>query len=97
MNPNRVPADLLAALLPISDRRWTDQALCAQVDPEIFFPPRGDMAFPAKRVCARCPVKAECLAEALATDDRYGVRGGLSERQRRGLRAQQRARTGGAA
>ncbi len=96
MKPNRA-ADLLGVLLPLSDRRWTDQAVCAQVDPEIFFPPRGDMGFPAKRVCARCPVRAECLAEALETDDRFGVRGGLSERQRRALRGRKSPQSGGAA
>lgn len=68
------------------DRPWAEDALCAQVDSEIFFPEKGGSTREAKLVCGRCPVKAECLADALATDERFGVRGGLSERERRQLR-----------
>ena len=64
---------------------WRDQALCAQTDPELFFPDKGGTSAPAKRVCARCPVRAECLQDALDTGERFGIRGGLSERERRKL------------
>jgi WhiB family redox-sensing transcriptional regulator len=62
---------------------WQDQALCAQADPEEFFPERGGSTREAKRVCRSCPVAAECLEFALANDERFGVWGGLSERERR--------------
>lgn len=62
---------------------WRAKALCAQVDPEIFFPNKGASTKDAKRVCAGCEVTRECLEDALAHDDRFGVRGGLSERERR--------------
>jgi WhiB family redox-sensing transcriptional regulator len=65
---------------------WRDDALCAQTDPEIFFPDKGGSTREAKAVCARCDVRAACLADALATDDWFGVRGGLSERQRRAIK-----------
>ena len=71
---------------------WMDDALCAQTDPEIFFPEKGGSTLAAKRVCAACPVRAECLEYALAdertsyvTPFHYGVYGGLSPRERRAL------------
>ena len=64
---------------------WRDRALCAQTDPEIFFPERGESTTAAKRVCAGCEVRAECLQEALDRGERFGVWGGLSERERRAL------------
>lgn len=69
---------------------WRAGALCSQVDPERFFPGPGESTTPAKRVCSRCDVRAACLADALALRpyEDYGVRGGLSERQRATLRRQ---------
>ena len=64
---------------------WRDLALCIEVDPEIFFPEKGESVIPAKRVCAACEVRAECLQYALDHGERYGVWGGLSERERRAL------------
>lgn len=78
-------SDKSPAYLPPRSRHWVEDALCAQVDPEIFHPEKGGDASPAKRVCMRCPVRRECLEEALATGERFGVRGGLSERERRKL------------
>ncbi|MBM0203235.1 WhiB family transcriptional regulator [Micromonospora sp. STR1s_5] len=69
-----------------SEVRWQEQALCSQSDPEAWFPEKGGSVREAKRVCARCPVKAECLEWALANDERFGVAGGLSERERRKLK-----------
>ncbi|GAA2234858.1 hypothetical protein GCM10010401_03380 [Rarobacter faecitabidus] len=65
---------------------WQDRALCAQTDPEAFFPEKGGSTREAKRVCVRCEVKAECLEYALANDERFGIWGGLSERERRKLK-----------
>lgn len=73
---------------------WRDRAVCREVDPELFHPPRGSSAFPAKRVCAGCTVVADCLNEALsypASED-FGIRGGLSERERKALRRQRAGR-----
>lgn len=65
---------------------WQELALCAQTDPEAFYPDRGSNAAPAKRICRRCDVRQECLEDALAKDDQYGVRGGLSENERKRLK-----------
>jgi WhiB family transcriptional regulator, redox-sensing transcriptional regulator len=62
---------------------WTLSALCAQVDPEFWFPEKGGSTREAKKVCSVCPVRAECLAYGL--HDGYGIFGGLSERDRRRL------------
>lgn len=64
---------------------WEANALCAQTDPEIFFPEKGGSTREAKKTCARCMVAAECLDKALANDERFGIWGGLSERERRKL------------
>jgi len=64
---------------------WTGGALCAQTDPELFFPDMGGSTRNAKRVCADCPVREACLADALARDERYGIWGGLSVKERRKL------------
>ena len=65
---------------------WQDQALCAQTDPEAFFPEKGGSTREAKRICSGCDVRAECLEYALAHDERFGIWGGLSERERRRLK-----------
>ncbi|AXI81290.1 WhiB family transcriptional regulator [Peterkaempfera bronchialis] len=68
------------------DRGWVDSALCAQTDPEGFFPERGGSTRTARRVCLACEVRVECLEYALENDERFGVWGGLGERERRRLR-----------
>jgi WhiB family redox-sensing transcriptional regulator len=71
------------AAVPADEARevWAS-ALCAQVDPELFFPEKGQPSAPAKAVCARCPVTALCLATfgPLVAD---GVVGGLTAQERR--------------
>ena len=64
---------------------WANQALCAQTDPEAFFPEKGGSNREAKAVCALCFVQAECLDWALTTNERFGIWGGMSERERRAL------------
>ena len=66
---------------------WWFAGLCAQTDPEVFFPEKGGSVREAKAVCAGCPVRAQCLEHALAHDERFGVWGGTSERERRRLKA----------
>lgn len=67
-------------------RDWTEDALCAQTDPEAFFPEKGQSTRNAKGICRQCPVRAECLTWALDNNERFGVWGGLSEQERDGLR-----------
>jgi WhiB family transcriptional regulator, redox-sensing transcriptional regulator len=62
---------------------WQDRALCAQTDPEAFFPEKGGSTREAKKVCRACEVRTECLEYALENDERFGIWGGLSERERR--------------
>jgi WhiB family transcriptional regulator, redox-sensing transcriptional regulator len=78
--------DLVIADLLGGAPDWAERALCAQTDPEAFFPEKGGSPNEAKRICSRCDVKAECLEYALANDERFGVWGGLSERERRRLK-----------
>jgi WhiB family redox-sensing transcriptional regulator len=76
-------------LLPMSDVEvltWQERALCAQTDPEAFFPEKGGSTREAKRVCLSCDVRVECLEYALSQDERFGIWGGLSERERRRLK-----------
>ena len=65
---------------------WQADALCAQTDPEAFFPEKGGSTRDAKKVCSACPVKQQCLEYALSNDERFGIWGGMSERERRRLR-----------
>ncbi|WP_442876088.1 WhiB family transcriptional regulator [Amycolatopsis sp. NBC_01480] len=68
------------------EQDWQERALCAQTDPEAFFPEKGGSTREAKRICLGCEVKDECLEYALAHDERFGIWGGLSERERRKLK-----------
>lgn len=71
------------ALLGIHAPAWHADALCAQADPEAWFPEKGGSTREAKAICGRCPVAAECVDDALTREERFGVWGGLSERERR--------------
>ena len=73
-------------MIPILPLEIVDGAVCAQTDPETFFPEKGGSTKAPKGVCFVCPVRVECLAWALEHDERHGVWGGLSERERRRLR-----------
>ncbi len=68
------------------DEQWQELALCAQTDPESFFPEKGGSTREAKRICTGCEVRDACLEYALANDERFGIWGGLSERERRRLK-----------
>jgi WhiB family redox-sensing transcriptional regulator len=65
---------------------WQADSLCAQTDPEAFFPEKGGSTRDAKKICASCDVRAQCLEYALQNDERFGIWGGLSERERRKIR-----------
>jgi len=80
-----VPDPVDAAAEP-DDDQWQERALCAQTDPEAFFPEKGGSTREAKRICLGCEVRDACLEYALAKDERFGIWGGLSERERRRLK-----------
>ena len=65
---------------------WQERALCAQTDPEAFFPEKGGSTREAKKVCQTCDVRDDYLESALMNDERFGIWGGLSERERRKLK-----------
>ena len=65
---------------------WQSDALCSQTDPEAFFPEKGGSTRDAKRICGSCDVRGECLEYALQNDERFGIWGGMSERERRKLK-----------
>ena len=66
---------------------WRYRAACRGADLDLFFPGRGESAEPARRVCARCPVREPCLDYALRHGITHGIWGGLAERDRRALRS----------
>ena len=65
---------------------WAWKAKCLQAEPDTFFPEKGGSTREAKRICSGCPVREECLEYALANDERFGIWGGMSERERRRLK-----------
>jgi WhiB family transcriptional regulator, redox-sensing transcriptional regulator len=83
--PAPMPPSTWNAIAAAADG-WRQDALCAETDPEAFFPEKGGSTREAKRVCTGCEVRAECLEYALTNDERFGIWGGLSERERRRLR-----------
>jgi WhiB family transcriptional regulator, redox-sensing transcriptional regulator len=81
----RLLAPAIPGLATVLIGPWAGRASCAETDPEIFFPPHGDPATEARQICARCPVRDECLAYALDADEQYGIWGGLDPDDRRSL------------
>ena len=69
-------------------RGWRDYANCLGVDPDLFFPERGASTREAKEVCRGCVVREECLEYALSNGEKFGIWGGMSERERRRIRRQ---------
>lgn len=63
---------------------WATAAACRQGAPDELFV-KGAEQHKAKTVCVACPVRAECLAEALDNEIEWGVWGGLTERERRAI------------
>ena len=74
-----------------NDAKWMDEALCAQTDPEVFFPERGGPNREAKKVCAMCHVGTDCLNWAIEHNESEGIWGGMSAKER--AREIQRRRT----
>jgi WhiB family redox-sensing transcriptional regulator len=92
-------AELAANATDTADRRWQERANCLGVDPDLFFPERGASTREAKSVCRGCDVRLECLEYALGHGEKFGIWGGLSERERRRVRRERaivRRKTGAA-
>ena len=87
--PERQPDPNLPPVVSIELDRpaWQARAACFGADPTIFFPERGEPTTLAKEMCRSCPVRDECLAHAMAHNEKFGIWGGTSERERRRMRA----------
>jgi WhiB family redox-sensing transcriptional regulator len=72
--------------MDIASLPWAADARCLQAEPDTFFPEKGGSTREAKRICSSCDVRDACLEYALAHDERFGIWGGLSERERRKLK-----------
>lgn len=72
--------------LPELDMSWQDYSNCLGADPDLFFPERGASVKEAKAVCAGCVVRQQCGDYALAAVEKFGIWGGMSERERRRIR-----------
>lgn len=72
----------------IGSQAWQEEANCLGADPDLFFPERGASTREAKEVCRGCPVRLDCLEYSLVNNEKFGIWGGLSERERRRLRRQ---------
>lgn len=75
------------------DSSWRDLAACRDLDPDIFFPPKGagpHVASTARRICASCPVSTQCLDFAIDNDVRCGIWAGMNYHQ---LRLERRRRS----
>jgi WhiB family redox-sensing transcriptional regulator len=78
---------------------WQDRVACAGIDARLFFGPDGEpwqerdiREAKAKAVCARCPVRVQCLDYALGNSIKHGIWGGLNQEERARER-RRRART----
>ena len=78
---------------------WQDAAACAGFPPDLFFGPEGEQQHEkpereaqAKKVCARCMVRAACLEDAIGRGIRHGVFGGTGEEERKAMRENLRRR-----
>ena len=81
-HPTTAGLQALVGLIP----EWMSEAACAQIDSDPWFPEKGGSTREVKKICAACPVQTQCLKYALDHDERFGVWGGMSERERRRLK-----------
>ena len=86
----RVPSmrGKLIEALAEGELAWQDYANCRGADADLFFPERGASTRKAKAICNACDVKAECLDFAIVQGEKFGIWGGMSERERRRVRRQ---------
>ena len=76
---------MIASMSEADDNSWQLSANCLGVDPDLFVPERGASTKEAKAVCQGCEVRVDCLEYALANGEKFGIWGGMSERERRRL------------
>jgi len=76
----------LIEALAVDDLGWQDYASCRGADADLFFPERGASTRKAKGICAECQVQVDCLEFAVTKSEKFGIWGGLSERERRKIR-----------
>lgn len=76
----------LIEALAIGELSWQDYANCRGADADLFFPERGASTRKAKAICAECQVRQECLEFAIQIGEKFGIWGGMSERERRKIR-----------
>ncbi len=76
----------LIEALAVDELAWQDYASCRGADADLFFPERGASTRKAKAICAACEVKVDCLEFALLQGEKFGIWGGMSERERRRVR-----------
>lgn len=76
----------LIEALAVDELSWQDYANCRGADADLFFPERGASTRRAKSICRACEVRVECLEYAIANSEKFGIWGGLSERERRRIR-----------
>ncbi|HEX7100139.1 MAG TPA: WhiB family transcriptional regulator [Acidimicrobiia bacterium] len=76
----------LIEALAIGELSWQDYANCRGADADLFFPERGASTRKAKAICAECQVRQECLEYAIQIGEKFGIWGGMSERERRKIR-----------
>jgi WhiB family redox-sensing transcriptional regulator len=78
--------EIVSVMIGMEDRGWQARSNCMGVDPDLFFPERGASTREAKEVCRGCVVREDCLEYALDNGEKFGIWGGMSERERRRLR-----------
>jgi len=78
--------DFRAAISQGEDLAWQDGANCRGANADLFFPERGASTRAAKAICRECQVRPECLEFAIVTGEKFGIWGGMSERERRRVR-----------
>jgi WhiB family redox-sensing transcriptional regulator len=72
--------------LVFSPQPWRKHATCLGLSPDMFYPEKfsgQSVANNAKRICASCPVREECLTDAINTVDYFGVRSGMTPKERK--------------
>src|SRR5580658_11001821 len=78
--------EIVELMSGMEDRGWQARSNCMGVDPDLFFPERGSSTREAKEVCRGCVVRDDCLEFAIANGEKFGIWGGMSERERRRVR-----------
>ncbi len=76
----------LGNLLRLQELWWQVDANCVDEDADLFFPDRGASTRKAKELCNTCKAQEHCLEYSIVNNEKFGIWGGLSERERRKIR-----------